>query len=165
MTRYLALALALAAAPAFAQQGSPGAHFVENWDLDGDGKVTVEEATERRGDVFSSFDANDDGFLDTEEYVLFDEAREADMAQNGADHGGRQGHGGMMRAADDMLLARNDDDGDGRVSREEFTANAAAWITQMDRNDDGVVTTGDFGRRRGQGQTLGMGMGKAKLGN
>lgn len=157
MTRYLAVALTLAAAPAFAQQGNPGAHFVENWDLGGDGIVTVKEATERRGDVFSSFDANEDGFLDAEEYVLFDDAREADMQNNGAG----QGHGGIMRAADGMLMAQNDVDGDGKVSREEFTTNAAAWVAEMDRNGDGVVTTADFGRGKGPG----TGMGKAKSGN
>ncbi|MGP6087298.1 EF-hand domain-containing protein [Antarctobacter jejuensis] len=161
MTKYLALALALTAAPAFAQRGNPGAHFVENWDLDGDGAVTVAEATERRGDVFSSFDANDDGFLDAQEYVLFDEAREEDMKNNAVGHGGGLGRGGMMRAADGMLLVHNDADGDGKVSREEFTTNAAAWIAQMDRTGDGVVTTDDFGRGRGQG----MGLGQAKSGN
>jgi hypothetical protein len=55
------LSLALAAsfsppAPALAQQGQPGAHFIESWDGDMDGIVTVEEATARRGDVFAMFD-------------------------------------------------------------------------------------------------------------
>ncbi|MBS0125510.1 EF-hand domain-containing protein [Thetidibacter halocola] len=139
----MTLALILLAAPAFAQQGNPGAHFVENWDLDADGQVTVEEATERRGDVFLTFDANEDGFLDADEYVLFDEARANDMADNG----GAQGHGGkgMMNAANGMKLDVNDMDGDGKVSRDEFLTQAATWIAGMDRNGDGVVTTDDFG--------------------
>jgi hypothetical protein len=147
--KYLTLALLIAAAPARAQQGQPGAHFVENWDLDGDGKVTVAEALERRGDVFASFDSNDDGFLDAEEYVFFDEAREADMAQNG----GQAGHkrGGMMRAADGMLLEHNDTDEDGKVSLAEFTGNAETWIAALDTNADGTVTTADFGRGKGTG--------------
>lgn len=150
MTRYIALALVLAAAPALAQQGQPGAHFIEMWDLDGDAKVTAEEAAERRNDVFTAFDSNEDGFLDAEEYVMFDAAREADMAENGG-HGG-QGRGAMMRAADGMLLVHNDTDNDGKVSRDEFVGNATAWIVGMDRNEDGAVTADDFGR--------GMGMGK-----
>lgn len=153
MTKYLALALALAAAPALARQGQPGAHFVENWDLDGDGKVTVAEAAERRGDVFAAFDANDNGFLDAGEYVMFDAAREADIQSQGGGHG----QGAMMRAADGMLMNRNDTDGDGRVSRDEFLDNTAAWIAQMDHDVDGVITTDDFGR--------GMGQGMAKPGN
>lgn len=149
----LSLALALLAAPAFAQQGVPGQHFVENWDLDGDGQVTVAEAKERRADVFMSFDANEDGFLDAEEYVVFDEARANDMANEG----GQQGHGqgAMMNAANGMMLQNNDDDGDGKVSAAEFVANAEGWILHMDRNGDGVVTTDDFGRGKGNGKGAG----------
>ncbi|MBV6638128.1 MAG: EF-hand domain-containing protein [Mameliella sp.] len=149
MTRYLALALALAlpTAPLLAQQGQPGAHFAENWDLDGDGKVTAKEAAERRANVFAAFDANEDGFLDAEEYVLFDKAREADMAAQG-----NHGRGAMKRAADGMLLERNDVDGDGKVSLEEFTGTAADWIAWLDGDKDGVVTTADFGRGMGAGK-------------
>lgn len=58
-------ALALTSAMALAA-GVPGEHFVENWDLDGDGIVTLAEAQERRGDVFTTFDADEDGKLSAE---------------------------------------------------------------------------------------------------
>ena len=156
----MALALALLATPALAQQGTPGAHFLQNWDLDGDGKVTVAEAETRRSDVFLSFDADEDGFLDADEYTLFDEARATDMAAQSA-----QDRGAMMRAADGMKLTRNDTDGDGKVSREEFVAGAAGWVAQMDSDGDGAVTVADFGPGRagrmgqGQGTRLGMAQG------
>lgn len=145
-------ALALTASLAFAQ-GNPGAHFVENWDLNGDGQVTLEEATERRGNVFASFDANEDGFLDAEEYTYFDQARENDMKENAQAHGMGQGNGqgkgqgmqAMKNAAGGMALEVNDTDGDGKVSHDEFITNTAAWITGMDRNGDAVITTADFG--------------------
>jgi hypothetical protein len=89
----LTLAALLAAAQALAQQGQPGAHFIESWDADMDGIVTVEEATARRGDVFAMFDMNEDGLLDAEEYVLFDETRALDMENNGG-----HGRGAMMQA-------------------------------------------------------------------
>lgn len=121
----------------------PGEHFIENWDLNGDGAVSAEEARERRSDVFASFDADDDGYIDAEEYKTFDEARALDQEQNG-DHGmGR----GRNNPANGMRLEANDADGDGRVSREEFLDRAASWIRNIDRNGDGVVTTADFGRR------------------
>ncbi len=129
-------------ASCFAAEG-PGAHFIENWDLNGDGAVTAEEARERRGNVFASFDANDDGFLDAEEYVLFDEARAQDQAENEPKGMGK----GARNPANGMRLEVNDIDGDGKVSEVEFLDNAASWIKMIDRNGDGVVTVADFGPR------------------
>ncbi|MGB0659774.1 MAG: EF-hand domain-containing protein [Mangrovicoccus sp.] len=161
MYRVLTAALLLAAAPVLAQQGQPGAHFIENWDLNGDGQVTVAEATERRTDVFASFDSDDNGLLENAEYALFDEAREADMASQG----GKQAHAGMQNATQGMTRGANDLNGDGRVSLEEFTSQAGAWVAQMDRDGDGVVTIADFGRAgetRGQAMKMGQAQGQGK---
>lgn len=152
MTRTLALLLALAASPVLASshgqgngqgQGNPGAHFIENWDLNGDGHVTLEEATERRGDVFLTFDADENGVLDGEEHDLFDEARANDMKENGMGHGR-----GKNNPANGMLREVTDANGDSQVTREEFMNAVPAWFAKMDRNGDGVVTTDDFGRGR-----------------
>ncbi len=91
LTSAIVLALSL---PALAQNGVPGEHFITNWDLDESGGVTLEEARERRGDIFYTFDADEDGILNDEEYAMFDEAREADMQNNGMGRGvGGQGQG------------------------------------------------------------------------
>jgi Ca2+-binding EF-hand superfamily protein len=126
-----------------AAQG-PGVHFIENWDLNGDGVVTVEEARSRRSDVFASFDANEDGFLDAQEYKVFDEARALDQAENEPQGRGR----GNQNPANGMRLEVNDTNGDGKVSEAEFMDNAASWIEMIDRNGDGVVTRADFGPGR-----------------
>lgn len=128
-----------------AQAEAPGSHFVENWDLDGDGKVTQAELTEKRGEVFYMFDENEDGQLDSAEYDLFDETRKADMEANAGGHpkGGKKGpQVGMKRDF-------NDTDGDGKVSRAEFLGQVGAWLAMLDRNGDGVVTTADFGPQGG----------------
>ncbi|SPF77707.1 calcium-binding protein [Pseudoprimorskyibacter insulae] len=138
-----ALATAFVLTAGLAQAaGQPGLHFVENWDLDSDGQVTLAEATERRGDIFTTFDADENGVLSAVEYADFDAARAADME-------GQQGHGNgnMKRADGGMALAFNDLDGDGQVSREEFLSRVPAWFAQMDRSGDGVITTMDFGRK------------------
>jgi hypothetical protein len=140
----LTLIAVFAAAPALAQQGQPGTHFIESWDGDMDGIVTLEEVTLRRGDVFAMFDANEDGLLDVEEYVVFDETRALDMENNGG-----HGQGAMMRAGEGMTLVFNDVDADGAVSLAEFLGQAPAWIAMMDGNGDGVITTADFGANRG----------------
>lgn len=136
-------ALLVMAAPVFAENHQPGAHFIENWDIDGDGAVGLDDITARRGDVFHTFDADENGALDAEEYALFDEARANDMANN-------RGHGqgkGLRRASKGMTLAFNDTDGSGEVSREEFLSRSKDWLSLLDRNADGTVTSADFGRK------------------
>ncbi|MCB1971281.1 MAG: EF-hand domain-containing protein [Geminicoccaceae bacterium] len=123
---------------AVAQQ--PGQHFLDNWDLDESGDVSVDELRERRGDVFSSFDHDDNGVLDEDEYDVFDEARHSDM-QNEPGRGKGMDH--VMRG---LERQNNDADGDGLVSREEFVGNSDAWFRSLDRNEDGIVNTDDFGR-------------------
>lgn len=135
-----AACLALTAGAALAQQGVPGQHFVENWDLDGDGTVSLQEMTDHRGEVFYMFDQNEDGSLDAAEYTLFDETRAADMENAG-------GHGRGMQPADHgMTAAFNDTDGDGLVSEEEFVSRTPEWLALMDRDGSGDITTADFGR-------------------
>ncbi len=142
---------ALAITPLQAQPQNYGSHFIQNWDQDEDGKVTLEEATEKRGNIFVTFDADDDGILTPEEYAEFDAARQADMAdlKKGGGHGG----GGMKdptkRPSYGMTLEFNDVNGDGNVSREEFLARTPDWFALLDRNGDGVVTPDDFGPPRG----------------
>lgn len=129
------------AMPLAAQQGTPGAHFIENWDVDGDGKVTVEEATQKRGEIFYMFDQDENGALEAVEYDLFDETRDADMAENAGGPGGP-----MKGVSQGMAREFNDIDGDGKVSEEEFRSRASNWFALMDRNGDGFVTAEDFGR-------------------
>jgi hypothetical protein len=138
MIKRIIATAALLAATSMASAEMRGQHFVENWDLDGDGKVTAAEAQERREMIFLTFDANEDAFLDADEYKLFDEARANDMADR--PHRGQR----MRAAANGMRLDANDKDGDGRVSRGEFLAQASTWIIAMDRNGDEVVTVEDF---------------------
>ena len=152
----LIAAIALGSA-AFAQQNVPGAHFIENWDSNEDGQVTREEAIERRGDIFTTFDENDDGFLSASDYAAFDEARAADhesMQQGGGMGQGKgmgQGRGmgkggGEYGRGEGMTMQFNDVNGDGQVSRKEFMGRTDDWYAMMDKNGDGTITADDFGR-------------------
>ncbi|MCF6314924.1 MAG: EF-hand domain-containing protein [Marinosulfonomonas sp.] len=146
MKRILLLSAAIAlGSAAIAQQGNPGAHFIENWDANEDGQVTLAEATEKRSDIFFTFDEDDSGFLSASDYAMFDEARandQANMEQSGQGYGAGKGQQGQG-----MTLEFNDVDGDGKVSRDEFMARAPDWFATKDRNGDGVITTADFGPR------------------
>lgn len=136
-----ALALiAVAGAAAAISPEKPGAHFIENWDLDGDGQVTLSEATQKRAEVFAMFDQDENGALNSKEYDLFDETRQADMAENAGGHT----NGPMQRVNQGLQRDFNDTDADGIVTSSEFTSQTADWFARIDRNGDGILTSGDF---------------------
>lgn len=141
MTRsvYAAFSLVLLATAAVAQ---PGQHFMENWDDDQDGTVTVAEVESRRSDIFTMFDANEDEVLDAAEYVAFDEVRASDVENAGGFGRNR----GLRRAVEGMTLEFNDVDGNGDVSKAEFLSRSSAWIDLVDRDGSGTITAADFGR-------------------
>jgi hypothetical protein len=136
---FLALA-AVIAGTALAQQGAPGAHFIENWDTDANGEVTLDEARQKRADLFTMFDRDDNGILDPAEYALFDQTRQDDMVANAGGHG----KGPMRVVNEGLTLPFNDTDGDGSVSVDEFLGRVPDWFQTMDRTGDSVVTTDDF---------------------
>ncbi|WP_146348270.1 EF-hand domain-containing protein [Falsiphaeobacter marinintestinus] len=139
-------ALAFGASVALADShgaGKPGAHFVENWDLDGDGQVTLAEAEEKRADIFYMFDQDENDTLDSAEYDRFDETRKADMDANAGGHGA--GH--MKTVGAGLQRGFNDVDGDGAVSKAEFVERTADWFATIDTTGDGAISTDDFGRK------------------
>jgi uncharacterized protein (DUF2141 family) len=125
---------------AAAAEGGPGAHFIESWDRNNDSIVTLAELRAKRGDVFYTFDSDENGFLNAEEYGYFDDARQADMEGQGEHAQGKLG-----RVQEGLVMAFNDSNGDGQVSEAEFFANAKNWLALIDCNESGDVTPADFG--------------------
>ncbi len=91
----------------------------ERFDLDGDGKVTRQEAEKVRAEQLSKFDGNGDGALSLEEYqrLWLD----------------------MMRPLMVRRFQMHDRDGDGRVTGQEFGDPIKAMFWRMDANGDGVI--------------------------
>jgi len=53
----------------------------------------------------------------------------------------------MGRVQEGMTMTFNDTNDDGQVSKAEFLAKAADWLTIIDRDESGDVTSADFGPR------------------
>lgn len=134
----ISAALAFSSTATLAQT-TPGDQFMQSWDLNGDGIATLEELREMRGDVFYTFDANEDSFLDAEEYVMFDEARQNDVSNYEADQREQ-----MQAVADGMSLSNSDTNSDGSVGQDEFLAGTDDWFAVLDKNGDGGITLDDF---------------------
>ncbi|MGQ7794374.1 EF-hand domain-containing protein [Faunimonas sp. B44] len=120
-------------------QGPGGERFAmrgmfEQFDADGDGRITQDEIDAVRGDRLARFDADKDGALSLEEYqaLWLDAMRER-----------------MVRA-----FQAHDRDGDGKVTAEEFNARFDRMVERLDRNDDGAIDRSDMrrsGPRDGRG--------------
>lgn len=121
--------------------------FMDGWDDDGNGVVTLEEANERRIDLFDALDENEDGQIVAREFTEF---LESQKEPDGEETTGK-------RALFGMTLAFNDTNKDGFVTKAEFISQTQAWLSGMDRNRDGKVSKADFGPRGGQGMGRGQG--------
>ena len=126
--------------------GTPGAGFFQSWDENQDGMVTLAEITEKRENVFVTFDENGDGVITAEEYVAFDETRAADQANEAQGGKGHGNNANRVKPSIGMTLEFNDVDGNSEVSQAEFVGQSGAWFELLDRNGDGAVNSGDFGR-------------------
>lgn len=146
MTRSLSLIAALLMTlPLAAQAETPAEQFMSTWDLNGDGTATLAELQQMRADVFTSFDANEDGVLDLEEHAVFDEARANDVANY---EGKRRAQ--MQKMADGMRMEATDANADQQVTLAEFQSSTAKWFARLDKNGDGGITMDDFAMKPAQ---------------
>ncbi|CAA0094281.1 Uncharacterised protein [Zhongshania aliphaticivorans] len=125
--KILGVLVSLAAMSAIAGEGEKKR---PNFDLNNDGSVTTEELAQHRQTMFTKMDLNSDGNLTREELVEFkaqmkaekEAKKEAKKADREKDH-----------------FDREDTNGDGVISQEEFAASAAKMAERVDRNDDGTI--------------------------
>lgn len=165
MTRVLPLTATLAllaTGPAFAQttpetaQVVPGQEFMLQWDLDSDGKVTLDEARTHRADLFAMFDSDGNGQFTPDELKGIDEFKAAQLEagmgpghqrpegmQPGAGPGRTMGQGrGMMGQGGGQGGGMGGGMGGGQGAG--FFASAEDQMRRFDSNGDGAVAQAEF---------------------
>jgi hypothetical protein len=129
--------LAAGAVLAHGGWGGPGGMtLLDNFDANGDGRVTQAEIDEARRQRLASFDRDGNGELRLEEYqALWLDAMRRPMVRQ---------------------FQANDADASGGITVEEFQARYADVVRDLDRNGDGELTRDDL-RQRGRGPGPGPG--------
>lgn len=108
-------------------------------DANGDNQVTRAERDALRAEEFAFRDRNSDGYLDAQD-ASPTRQRFAEMREEaGVEREGRRARAGRMAAVDA--------DGDGRLSRAEFTGAPSPLFDALDANSDGVVTGAEIDAR------------------
>ena len=114
--------LCLLSASSMAQgmrQGGEG--MFERADANNDGSVTKEEFIAARGQQFTRFDRNSDGYLDSNDVPKR-------LAERRKQNGGGEMHGGQF-----------DTDGDGKVSKDEFINGPTLIFDRADTDKNNVL--------------------------
>jgi hypothetical protein len=120
------LSLAAAGCAAAQMRGANRGQFLDNADANKDGVITREEFQRARMATFDKIDRNHDGFLDSDDAPKF--RRRASG-----------GNGERLQALKDEL----DQNGDGRVSREEFANGPMLAFDKADANHDGKLDSAE----------------------
>ncbi len=123
----VAAGAALMAAGAMAAEGGKGRGW-DRMDVNGDGKLTAEEMSEKNAAFIEKADADGDGAVTKEEMKAFHQARRAEWREK-----------------------RNPDkNDDGVVDRTEYVNAAQERFDRMDKDGNGVLSEDEM-RRRGHG--------------
>ncbi len=112
------------AMPAAAQSGEGAQALLARADANSDGAVSRAEAAASRQAMFVQLDANGDGYIEASE---------------------RSGRGGEGA---ERLVARADENGDGRIAHAELMGQPYLFFTLFDRDNDDVLDAEELAAAR-----------------
>ena len=126
------LTMLMLACSAQAQSHASGDRLAQ-MDSNSDGSITKEEFLADRERIFSKRDRNADGYLD------------------GEDHGKRAARRGGERMNE--MRDRLDENGDGKISKDEFVNPEAPLFTRADKDSNGTLDTEEISAAKQQMQS------------
>jgi Ca2+-binding EF-hand superfamily protein len=128
----LAIAISGLSASAIAGYGHGQDKFIQFFDDNQDGTVTIDEFNESAKARFKRMDMDGNGQVTDQEFEQYVQSRRADHRQR--------------------YVSRIDRNGDGKVSKEEFIAHntqmAERKFSYMDKDSDGLVSSDEFDTAR-----------------
>ncbi|MEM7698989.1 MAG: hypothetical protein AAF236_11340 [Verrucomicrobiota bacterium] len=114
----------------------PGEMFARG-DTNGDGKISEGEVPAESWERLSRADANNDGGVTREELAA---AMRARAGQKSGPEGQGASKGGTKGGGSDAIFGRFDADEDGKLSKDEVSADLWSKITKADTDADGLVS-------------------------
>ena len=149
-------AVALTAATGALAERSQGAKERFNAvDTDGNGLISSEEYTVKRGTDFVKIDTDGSGAISQAEMMAHMEKRRAKREAKRAEREAKQAEKRPERAA--KMFERADRNGDGQITLQEFEANGNQRFARMDKNGDGALGPNEMKRKRHAGKKGGKG--------
>ena len=122
--------------PDGAGQGAGGQQMLQRMDKNNDGKLSKDELPERMKENFDRLDANSDGFSTRPSFAA-PWAAAVPMAPDGPE--ARVAPDGQGRPDPKQMLKRIDNNGDGKLSKDEPPERMQENFDRIDANSDGFV--------------------------
>lgn len=127
----------------------PGFVAVDTIDVDGDGKITHDEFVVYFNERFQLIDYDQNGQVTREEF----KAHRTAITKAGASSGAEPGHPQAIKPAVDGVerqthrardpIGLGDVNGDGQLSRSEFSWVGNLMFSRLDNNNDGLLSSQD----------------------
>lgn len=109
---------------------------LEDLDINNDGQITKAEIDAKEDAVFAEIDTNRDGFASAEEMTAHHERKKEEMRKM------------MEKRKHQKMVEKLDADGDGKISKAEFTSRPNPMFDKVDTNGDGIVDADEMAKAK-----------------